>query len=110
MKEAQIYWYQEIQKTSFVEEWCRLQKKDGLLSKSPLRKLNLYFDENDKLRVGDLQFSELPEETKHQIILPAKHPVVDKIIIYSHEVQASHAGPESYSKRNFLDTSWSSCS
>ena len=36
----------------------------------------------------------MPEETKHQIILPAKHPVVDKIIIHSHEVQTSHAGPE----------------
>ncbi|XP_028412339.1 uncharacterized protein LOC114535156 [Dendronephthya gigantea] len=96
IKEAQTYWYQEIQKASFVEEWRQLQKKDGLPSKSPIRKLNPYFDENDKLiRVGGrLQFSELPEETKHQIILPAKHPVVDKIIIHSHETQALHAGPE----------------
>ncbi len=76
MKEAKTYWYREIQKASFTEEWIQLQKKDGLPSKSPLRKLNPYFDEKDKLlRVGGrLQFSELPEEMKHQIILPAKHP------------------------------------
>lgn len=30
----------------------------------------------------------------YQIILPAKHTVVDKIITYSHEALASHAGPE----------------
>ena len=44
----------------------------------------LRFDDKDKLiRVGGrVQFSELPEETKHQIILPAKHTVVDKIITY----------------------------
>ena len=96
MEESQTYWYQEIQKTSFAEEWCRLQKKEGLPSKSPLRAPNPYFDTSDKLiKVGGrLQFSELPEETKHQIILPARHPVVDKIIMYYHEVQACHAGAE----------------
>ena len=96
MKEAKTYWYRDIQKSSFAEEWTRLQVKDGLPLKSPLRKLNPYFDEKDKLiRVGGrLQFSELPEEAKHRIILPAKHPVVDKIIIHSHEAQACHAGPE----------------
>ena len=96
LKEARIYWYQEIQKANFAEEWSSLEKRKGLPFKSPLRKLNPYFDEKDKLiRVGGrLQFSELPEETKHQIILPAKHPVVDKIIAHTHEIQALHAGPE----------------
>ena len=37
MEESQTYWYQEIQKTSFAEEWCPLQKKEGLPSNSPLR-------------------------------------------------------------------------
>jgi len=47
------------------------------------------------LRVGGrLQYSDLPEGTKHPIILPHGHPVVEKIIQSVHN-ELLHAGPES---------------
>jgi hypothetical protein len=42
----------------------------------------VFDDELDLIRVGGrLQFADLPEETKHQIVLPAKHPVVENSLI-----------------------------
>ena len=43
---------------------------------------------------GRLQCSDLPEGTKHPIILPHAHPVVYKIIQSVHK-ELLHAGPES---------------
>ena len=42
---------------------------------------------------GRLQYSELPEETKHQLILPYGHPVVEKNFQDIHE-KSIHAGAE----------------
>ena len=42
---------------------------------------------------GRLQFADLPEENKHQIILPQGHPAVAKLIRDVHR-QMLHAGPE----------------
>lgn len=91
-KESEIYWYREIQKEVFPEEWHCLKTKNPLLTKSPLIALSPRFDETFELI--RLQFADLPEESKHQIILPAKHPVVDKIIAHTHEENTCHAGPE----------------
>ena len=58
-------------------------------------KLDPQFDETKKLLVvgGRLQFAQIPEEEKHQIIIPHKDPVIEKLIMHVH-VNASHAGPE----------------
>ena len=63
--------------------------------KSRILKLDPFFDEEYRvLRVGGrLQNSESPEETKHQVILPHCHPVVEKII-QSTYAKSMHVGPE----------------
>ena len=42
---------------------------------------------------GRLQFAQISEEAKHQIIIPHNDPVVEKLILHVH-VKASHTGPE----------------
>ena len=53
-----------------------------LPSSNYLLKLYPYYDKEDKvIRVGGkLQFDDLPEENKHEIILPDGHPAVAKLI------------------------------
>ncbi|XP_064621732.1 uncharacterized protein LOC135484315 [Lineus longissimus] len=59
-----------------------------------LKKLNPVLDSDGILRVGGrLENSNLPDETKHQIILPKKHHVVDLIVRYSHNL-TGHSGSE----------------
>ncbi|PFX31375.1 hypothetical protein AWC38_SpisGene3829 [Stylophora pistillata] len=67
--------------------------KDSKLS--AILKLDPYYDKRDHLlRVGGrLQNSDLPEGTKHPIILPDEHAVVEKIIQSVHK-DLLHAGPE----------------
>ena len=54
-----------------------------------------YYDRDDQvLRVGGrLQFADLPEQSKHQIILPHGHPEVAKMVQDVHK-NMLHAGPE----------------
>jgi hypothetical protein len=94
--DAEVYWCQEVQRDCFPENWYSLQQGKEFLKNSPLTSLSPVFDETIKLIWvgGRSQFSDLPEETKHQIILPAKHPVVDKLIAFYHEERGCHAGPE----------------
>ena len=96
MLEAENFWYQQVQQESFMEEIQCLKSEIPLPNKSPLLKLAPFYDQQSGLiKVGGrLQFSQLPEETKHQIILPGKHPVVEKLIFHTHEIKACHAGPE----------------
>ena len=42
---------------------------------------------------GCLQFAQIPEDAKHQIIIPHNDPVIEKLILNVH-AKASHAGPE----------------
>ena len=53
------------------------------------------FDETRKLLVVGrrLQFAQIPEDAKHQIIIPYNDPVIEKMMLNVH-VRASHAGPE----------------
>ena len=62
---------------------------------SPILKLDPFFDEEYRvLRVGGrLQNSEFPEETKHQVILPHCHPVIEKVNQATH-AKSMHVGPE----------------
>ena len=63
--------------------------------KSRIVKLDQKFDQTKKLLVvgGRLQFAQIPEETKHQIIIPHNDPVIEKLIMHLY-VKAFHAGPE----------------
>ena len=63
--------------------------------KSCIAKLDPHFDETKRLLVvgGRLQFAQIPEEEKHQIIIPHNDPVIEKLIMHV-LVKASDAGPE----------------
>ena len=41
----------------------------------------------------DVYNSQIPEQTKHQIIIPHNDPVIEKLILHVH-VKASHDGTE----------------
>ena len=62
--------------------------------RSCIVELDPQFDETKRLLVvgSRLQFAQIPEEEKHQIIIPHNDPVIEKLIM--HHVKASHAGPE----------------
>ncbi|XP_064635776.1 uncharacterized protein LOC135492958 [Lineus longissimus] len=94
IRKAEFYWYRHIQRSTYKDEIQTLENR-GVLRKSRILKLDPKFDEVNKvLRVGGrLQNSELKEETKHQVILPHNHPIVDKIVMDMHE-ECMHAGSE----------------
>ena len=92
---SEYFWYQRIQKEAYPIEFQHLKNGESIASNSCILELDPFFDkEHEVLRVGGrLQYSELPEETKHQVILPHSHPIVEKIIQDVHE-RSIHAGPE----------------
>ena len=59
--------------------------------KRHIHKLDPHFDQTKKLLVvgGHLQFAQIPEEPKHQIIIPHNDPVIEKLIMHLH-VKACH--------------------
>ena len=75
-------------------EYAQLEAGQPLPKTSTILRLDPYFDNEDRvLRVGGrLQYSNLPEVTKHLMILPHGHPVVEKIIQSVHN-ELLHAGP-----------------
>ena len=68
---------------------------EALPKSSCLLKLDPYYDKTDHVITvgGRLQFADIPEETKHQIILPHGQAEVAKMILDVHK-QMLHAGPE----------------
>lgn len=89
---SRVYWLKYIQAQRFSEDRSRLLGHLPLSSKSPLRSLHPFLDEQGLIRVGGkLQHANLPETTKHPIIL-ASHPLVKVLIRHIH-LRALHAGP-----------------
>lgn len=106
----------------YQAEYERLRENLPLPNTSAILKLDPYYEKTDHLlRVGGrLQHSDLPEGTKHPIILPHGHAVVEKII-QSVQKELLHAGPrvlfQCYDKRSGsprdavkLKESWESAS
>ncbi|XP_064648766.1 uncharacterized protein LOC135500976 [Lineus longissimus] len=84
-------WEAEQEVLKFVQRkaFDDVQSKTG-----KLRKLNPVLYVNGVLRVGGrLGNSNLPDQTKHQIILPKKGHVVDLIVQYFHNL-TGHSGSE----------------
>ncbi|XP_068741705.1 uncharacterized protein [Montipora capricornis] len=85
-------WVQEV---VYKEEFEKLKAGEALPSNSRLLKLDPYYDRDDQvLRVrGRLEFADLPEQSKHQIILPHGLPEVAKMVqdVYKNML---HASPE----------------
>ena len=83
------------QRVAFLPEIEELENGKQVSQKSDIVKLDPQCDENRKLLVvgGRLQFAQIPEDAKYQIIIPYNDPVIEKLILNVHE-KASHAGPE----------------
>lgn len=80
-----------IQAESF-EEIKNLENKKDFDSKSCIKSLDPFLDENGILRVGGrLQQSTLTENEKHPIILPAKHHFTTMLIRHTH-IEQGHGG------------------
>ena len=92
---SEYFWYQRIQTEAYPEEFEKLRNGEPISKTSRILKLDPFFDEGYRvLRVGGrLQNLKFPEETKHQVILPHCHPVVEKIVQATH-ARSMHAGPE----------------
>lgn len=81
------------QKQEFKEELERLQRKKSVRNDSRLKTLNPFIDPQGILRVGGrLANAEIPDVTKHQVILPGHHPFTKLILIDTHK-QTMHGGP-----------------
>ena len=95
MRQAEIKCCMWVQEVVYKEEFEKLKAGEVLPSNSRLLKLDPYYDRDDQvLRVGGrLQFADLPEQSKHQIILPHGHPEVAKMVQDVHK-NMLHAGPE----------------
>ena len=93
--DAENVWYRMIQRDTLPQEYERLKQGKALQENSRILKLDPYFDKKSlTLRVGGrLQNSDLPETTKHPIIVPHGHPLTEKIINRKHQ-ELLCAGPE----------------
>ena len=95
IKESEYTWLRNRQRVVFLPEIDNLCSGKQVSQKSSIVKLDPQFHKIKKLLVvgGRLQFAQIPEEAKHQIIIPYNDPVIEKLILDIH-VRASHAGPE----------------
>lgn len=82
------------QREAFHNELSALSDKSAVSKMSKLRPLNPFKDADQLIRVGGrIANSELSSETKHQIILPAKHRLTKLIVLNEHYRQI-HAGAQ----------------
>ena len=95
LKESEFTWLRNRQRVVFLPEIEELCNKGQVDQKSCIVKLDPQFDQSKRLLVvgGRLQFAQIPEEAKHQIIIPHGDPVIEKLIMHLH-FKACHAGPE----------------
>ena len=95
LKESEFTWLRNRQRLVFLSEIEELCNKGQVDQKSLIVKLDRQFDQSKRMLVvgGRPQFAQIPEEAKHQIIIPHGDPVIEKLIMHLH-VQACHAGPE----------------
>ena len=96
VNKAEIKCCKWVQEEVYKEDYQLLKSGQTLPKNSRLLKLDPYYDREDQvIRVGGrLQFADLLEQTKHQVILPHGHPEVAKMVLDLHKIML-HAGPES---------------
>ncbi|XP_055604975.1 uncharacterized protein LOC129753201 [Uranotaenia lowii] len=83
-----------IQQESFPAEWKALMKNENLHRSSPLRWFSPRISSEGLIRVGGrLGRSMESENTKHPIVLPAKHPFTKMLFEYYH-IKLLHAGSQ----------------
>ncbi|KRX98369.1 hypothetical protein T4E_7728, partial [Trichinella pseudospiralis] len=95
MQNAENYWIRKAQHERFINEIRQLSGGRQVAANSRLQQFDPLIDEDGLLRIGGrLQNSDLPEGTKHPILLPDKHPITMAIIRRYH-LRQLHCGCES---------------
>ncbi|XP_055634185.1 uncharacterized protein LOC129774469 [Toxorhynchites rutilus septentrionalis] len=94
LKGAEMILFRLGQRLAFNQEIRALSNSKPVPRNSSLRWFNPFIMEDGILHVGGrLSQSQERAETKHQIVLPAKHPITTMIFVYHHE-KLLHAGPQ----------------
>ncbi|XP_055542740.1 uncharacterized protein LOC129728328 [Wyeomyia smithii] len=83
-----------VQREVFVNEWKALSNNSVVQRNSPLRWFNPVMSEEKLIRVGGRLANSLSnEETKHPVVLPARHPFTRLLLEHYHH-KLLHAGPQ----------------
>ena len=94
LQSALHYWIRLVQQFTFADEIRKLNSKGKVKTSSKLLSLAPFIDNKGLLRVGGrLHKSDLPEDKRHQIILPHKSHLTTLIIRHQHHLHL-HAGPQ----------------
>ncbi|XP_071640851.1 uncharacterized protein [Temnothorax longispinosus] len=94
LEAAELNIVRVIQLEVFQEETQRLKNERSFKGDSRLKALDPFLDEKKLIRVGGrLRQAQLPEETRHPIVLPAKHKVTRLIFRAMHK-KLHHCGTE----------------
>ena len=81
-----------VQRRCFGEELISLGKGKCLKSCSTMLKLDLFIDDQGRLRVGrKIQRSALTNEMQHPVMLPKSSRIAELVVCWCHE-QVAHAG------------------
>ena len=79
LRESEFMWLRNRQRVVFLPEIEELCNKGQVNQKSHIVKLDPQFDQTKRQLVvgGHLQFAQIPEEAKPQIIIPHDDPVIE---------------------------------
>ena len=81
-----------VQHEEFEDEITCMSEGRELSKQSPLKRLSPFVDEDGLIRVGGrLSSSDLQNEEKHPLIIPAKH-YVSTLLVRHHHAQVAHQG------------------
>jgi len=93
-KEAETEWIRAAQQERFSDEMTNLRDQKPVERRSKIAPLIPFLDDNNCLRVGGrLRKANIPEEAKHQLILPTDHAVTLLLFNHVHRLDA-HSGRE----------------
>ncbi|XP_035917815.1 uncharacterized protein LOC118515238, partial [Anopheles stephensi] len=94
LQDAELRLCQRAQHDSFAEEMDDLKRGKLVSGRSRLKWLSPYLDPKGVLRVGGrLGNANIPESTKHPIVLAASHRLSTLLVENTHH-QKMHAGPQ----------------
>lgn len=94
LERAEVTAIRAVQQEAFSQEIHCLKTNKSLKGNSKIIAFSAYLDSNGLLRVGGrLHHARIPEETKHPIILSAKHKITNLIFKTEH-VKLHHCGIE----------------
>ena len=91
-KRAENFLFSIVQRNNFAADYKSLLEKNAVTKDCVFKNMDPCFDAVTKLIIGGdrLKLSNLPDMTKHPIILPDNDPLVEKLIMHVH-VKNNHA-------------------